>query len=76
MNTNIQYSFNPDVTLANVSSYFTVYQTIKSKTQIVVGGKYEDKFLFDRKWYLKLRKIYIENIGDMTAHIRSDINEL
>ena len=76
LNTNIQYSFNPDVTLANVSSYFTVYQTIKSKTQIVVGGKYEDEFLFDRKWYLKLRKIYIENIGDMTAHIRSDINEL
>jgi len=76
LNTNIQYSFTPDFKSANVMSYFTVYQSIKSKTQIVVGGRYEDKFLFDKIWYLKLRKIYIENIGDMTSHIRSDINEL
>jgi len=76
LNTNIQYSFNADVTSANVSSYFTVYQTIKSKSQIVVGGRYEDEFLLEGNWYLKLRKIYIENLGDMTFHIRSDVINL
>jgi len=76
LNTNIQYSFNADITLANVSSYFTVYQTIKSKSQIVVGGRYEDEFLLEGNWYLKLRKIYIENLGDMTFHIRSDVINL
>ena len=76
LNTNIQYSFNADITSANVSSYFTVYQTIKSKSQIVVGGRYEDEFLLERNWYLKLRKIYIENLGDMTFHIRSDVINL
>ena len=76
LNTNIQYSFNVDITSANVSSYFTVYQTIKSKSQIVVGGRYEDEFLLEGNWYLKLRKIYIENLGDMTFHIRSDVINL
>ena len=76
LNTNIQYSFNADITSAKVSSYFTVYQTIKSKSQIVVGGRYEDEFLLERNWYLKLRKIYIENLGDMTFHIRSDVINL
>ena len=76
LNTNIQYSFNADITSANVSSYFTVYQTIKSKSQIVVGGRYEDEFLLEGNWYLKLRKIYIENFGDMTFHIRSDVINL
>ena len=76
LNTNIQYSFNADITSANVSSYFTVYQTIKSKSQIVVGGRYEDEFLLEGNWYLKLRKIYIENLGDMTFHIRSDVINL
>ena len=50
LNTNIQYSFNADITSANVSSYFTVYQTIKSKSQIVVGGRYEDEFLLEGNW--------------------------
>ena len=59
LNTNIRYSFNADITSANVSSYFTVYQTIKSKSQIVVGGRYEDEFLLEGNWYLKLRKIYL-----------------
>ena len=76
LNTNFQYSFNADITSANVSSYFTVYQTIKSKSQIVVGGRYEDEFLLEGNWYLKLRKIYIENLGDMTFHIRSDVINL
>ena len=76
LNTNIQYSFNADITSANVSSYFTVYQTIKSNSQIVVGGRYEDEFLLEGNWYLKLRKIYIENLGDMTFHIRSDVINL
>ena len=76
LNTNIQYSFNADITSAKVSSYFTVYQTIKSKSQIVVGGRYEDEFLLEGNWYLKLRKIYIENLGDMTFHIRSDVINL
>ena len=76
LNTNIQYSFNADITSANVSSYFTVYQTIKSKSQIVVGGRYEDEFLLEGNWYLKLRKIYIEKLGDMTFHIRSDVINL
>ena len=76
LNTNIQYSFNADITSANVSSYFTVYQTIKSKSQIVVGGRYEDEFFLEGNWYLKLRKIYIENLGDMTFHIRSDVINL
>ena len=76
LNTNIRYSFNADITSANVSSYFTVYQTIKSKSQIVVGGRYEDEFLLEGNWYLKLRKIYIENLGDMTFHIRSDVINL
>ncbi|MDG2061644.1 MAG: nuclear transport factor 2 family protein [SAR86 cluster bacterium] len=76
LNTNIRYSFNADMTSANVHSYFTVYQSLNSRIEIVVGGRYEDKFLFDKGWFLKLRQIYIDHTGDIALHIRSDIKKL
>lgn len=70
--TNIMMDFNNQITVAEVKSYFTVYQTIKRENQIIAGGRYEDRFEHDPYgWHLIERRILIDNLGDMSYHLKS-----
>ena len=69
--TNIIMDFDNNVELANVRSYFTVYQTIASVNVIIAGGRYVDRFERDPYgWHLIERRILIDNLGDMSHHLK------
>jgi len=70
--TNIMMDFNNQITVAGVKSYFTVYQTIEGKNPIIAGGRYEDRFEHDPYgWHLIERRILLDNLGDMSHHLKS-----
>jgi 3-phenylpropionate/cinnamic acid dioxygenase small subunit len=67
--TNLMFEFNNDVTVADVKSYFMVYQTMEGKNQVIAGGRYVDRF--ERTihgWHLVTRTIHFDNMGDMSRH--------
>lgn len=69
--TNIIMEIDNDVELAKVRSYFTVYQTINSANVIIAGGRYHDRFERDPYgWHLIERRILIDNLGDMSHHLK------
>jgi len=69
--TNLIVEFNTDVSVAKTRSYFTVYQTIDRANPIIAGGRYIDRFEYDPYgWHLIERRILIDNLGDMSKHLR------
>ena len=71
VNTNIIMEFNTEITVCQVRSYFTVYQTIDGANTIIAGGRYEDRFEHDPYgWHLIERRLFIENKGDMSHHLK------
>lgn len=71
--TNLIMEFNTEVTVAEVRSYFTVYQTINGANPIIAGGRYEDRFEQDPYgWHLIERRILIDNKGDMSHHLKTE----
>ena len=69
--TNIIMEFDNNVEIAKIRSYFTVYQTIDSKNVIIAGGRYHDRFERDPYgWHLIERRILIDNLGDMSHHLK------
>lgn len=67
--TNLIFEFNNRVTVADVRSYFTVYQTLGGRSEIIAGGRYIDRF--ERTihgWHIATRAIHFENMGDMSRH--------
>lgn len=67
--TNLIFDFNNAVTVADVRSYFTVYQTLAGKNEVVAGGRYVDRFEKTiQGWHLATRSILFENMGDMSRH--------
>lgn len=67
--TNLIFDFDNAVTAADVRSYFTVYQTLGGKNEIIAGGRYVDHFeKAIHGWYLVTRTIHFENMGDMSRH--------
>jgi hypothetical protein len=67
--TNLIYDFDDAVTLANVRSYFTVYQTLGGTNQVIAGGRYADRFENSGKgWFIATRTIHFDNMGDMSRH--------
>lgn len=69
--TNIIVEFNTEITVADARSYFTVYQTIDGANPIIAGGRYHDHFEYDPYgWHLIERRILIDNLGDMSRHLR------
>ncbi|MFP6836053.1 MAG: nuclear transport factor 2 family protein [Pseudomonadales bacterium] len=67
--TNLVFSFDDDVSRADVKSYFTVYQTMAGKNEVIAGGRYVD--VFERAqddWHLATRIIHFDNMGDMSRH--------
>ena len=67
--TNLIFEFDNAVASAHVRSYFTVYQTLGGKNEVIAGGRYVDHFVKAiHGWYLVERKIHFENMGDMSRH--------
>ena len=67
---NIRYSFNNAVNQVDVRSYFSAYQTIGDKNEIIAGGHYVDSFEHDLQgWHIVHREIFLENLGDMSHHL-------
>jgi len=70
--TNVITEFDNQIAVADVKSYFTVYQTIDGANPIIAGGRYEDRFERDPYgWHLIERRILIDNLGDMSHHLKS-----
>lgn len=70
--TNLHFTFDEAVRRADVRSYFTVYQTLSGATIIIAGGRYEDSFEKDAAgWHFAERRILVENMGDMSRHLRT-----
>ena len=68
--TNLIFEFDTGITVANVRSYFTVYQTIDGANPIIAGGRYHDRFEHDPYgWHLIERRILLDNLGDMSHHL-------
>lgn len=71
--TNVTYRFNNAVNQAEVKSYFTVYQTLDGQNVIVAGGRYVDDFHLDLTgWHVRERRIFLDNPGDITRHLKTD----
>lgn len=72
--TNVRCVFDAPLTGAEVRSYFTAYQTIDGRNEIVAGGRYHDHFRMTlRGWAMAERRVFIDNVGDMTRHLRTAI---
>ena len=72
--TNFIYEFNNAANQADVRSYFSVYQTIDGKNEIIAGGRYADSFVLDLQgWYLERREIFLDNLGDMSHHLKESL---
>lgn len=67
--TNLIFDFDDDVTCADVRSYFSVYQTLDGKNEVIAGGRYVDRFERTKQsWHLATRIIHFDNMGDMSRH--------
>ena len=67
--TNVIFEFDNAVTSVDVRSYFTVYQTLDGKNEVIAGGRYVDEFVKAiQGWYLAKRTIHFDNMGDMSRH--------
>jgi hypothetical protein len=72
--TNLSYVFNNAVNQAEVRSYFTCYQTIDGKNEIIAGGRYLDQFEQDLTgWHIVRREIFLDNLGDMSHHLTTPL---
>ena len=56
---------------ATSRSYFTVIQATESlPLQPIIAGRYEDKFACtDGKWCFSERGIFVDHVGDVSAHL-------
>ena len=67
--TNLIFEFDNAVVVANVRSYFMVYQTLDGKNQVIAGGRYVDRFEKTiQGWHIATRAIHFDNMGDMSRH--------
>jgi len=67
--TNLIFDFDNAVAVANVRSYFMVYQTLGGQNQVIAGGRYVDRFeKAISGWHLATRTIHFDNMGDMSRH--------
>jgi len=74
INSNFIFDFNNAVNRVDVRSYFSVYQTIGDKNEIVAGGRYADSFGQDLQgWHLVRREVFLDNLGDMSHHLKSPL---
>ena len=72
LTTNLIFEFDNAVAEAQVRSYFTVYQNLRGRNEIIVGGRYVDQFRRTISgWQLAERQIHIENAGDLSRHLNS-----
>lgn len=72
MITNITFDFDNAVRHADVRSYVTVYQSLGGANEIIVGGRYIDRYeLMIQGWVLVRREVYLENVGDLSRHLNS-----
>lgn len=70
--TNVRVTLSAQATSADVRSYFTAYQTIDGRNEIVAGGRYLDRFSLSLgRWTLVERRILVDNPGDMSRHARN-----
>jgi 3-phenylpropionate/cinnamic acid dioxygenase small subunit len=68
--TNLVFDFDNAVKAADVRSYFTAYQTIGDRNEIIAGGRYVDHFELDLQgWHIVEREIFLDNQGDMSQHL-------
>ena len=72
--TNLSIEVDESAGTATARSYFTVLQaTQRLPLQIVVAGRYEDRFLrVDRDWQFSDRLVHMDLMGDLSHHLRQD----
>lgn len=72
--TNVRCTFDAPLKGAEVHSYFTAYQTIDGRNEIVAGGRYHDQFQMSlRGWAMVERRVLIDHAGDMSRHLRTTL---
>tara|TARA_B100000029_G_scaffold156469_1_gene151726 strand:+ start:4707 stop:5162 length:456 start_codon:yes stop_codon:yes gene_type:complete len=73
---NVMIEFDDDYKSARSESYFTVIQGTESfPLQPIISGRYHDEFALEsNSWLFMKRKIYIDLMGDCSAHLLYDIN--
>jgi 3-phenylpropionate/cinnamic acid dioxygenase small subunit len=61
-----------DAGTATCRSYYTVLQATDSMPlQTIITGRYHDRFeRIDDTWHLADRAVFIEQVGDMSQHVR------
>lgn len=68
--TNLNFEFDNAVTQAEVRSYFTAYQNLGGRNEIVAGGRYLDQFQRTiAGWHIAERQILLDSPGDLSRHL-------
>ncbi|MEM6708380.1 MAG: nuclear transport factor 2 family protein [Pseudomonadota bacterium] len=63
------FEFDRDVCGADVRCTFTVTQQIADRIEVIVGGRYIDRFeQVESGWRFVRRQILIDQVGDVTHH--------
>lgn len=66
-----------DETHASTRSYFTVTQCVPGRfpAQVVVSGRYHDRFAKTDRWRFVQRTMLVDHHGDTSFHLRSSIGD-
>jgi hypothetical protein len=72
--TNLSIEVDEIAGTAAARSYFTVLQATPTlPLQIVVAGRYEDRFIcVDQHWQFSDRVVHMDLVGDVSHHLRQD----
>jgi 3-phenylpropionate/cinnamic acid dioxygenase small subunit len=73
--TNTILDVHPHGASAEARSYFTVFQVDGSASlQPILAGRYHDRFeAIDGVWRFADRRIAVDQVGDLSRHLRSDM---
>jgi len=78
LTTNVIIDINQDGLTANAHSYYTVIQAAGALTlQPIISGRYNDDFRkVGGQWQFSQREMFVDLIGDLSAHLLYDASQL
>lgn len=70
LTSNLLFEFDNAVSQAKVRSYFTVYQNLGGRNEIIAGGRYVDQFQRTISgWHIAERQILLDHPGGLSRHL-------
>ena len=76
--TNVRVAVDEPAGAGTARSYFTVLQAVPGALalQPVVAGRYDDRFVrVDGAWRFAARRMTVDLVGDLSAHLHVDLDE-